>query len=194
MTTTSAYQPMQIGDFVCFMDSCDLSVPIPKLWYLLRIQPNREMTVEDKLRGRGVSTYLPKEKRTVKGVWSRRILRTMPIFPGLLFVPDFEADIRRLKNLAEGIIGFVTFGESAAFARPETMTKIRNLETTLDIPPKDRPRSYAIGQAVRIVDGPFDMWEGTIERLDSHGRLRVLLNVLERETPVEMDESQIEAV
>lgn len=192
--TATAYKPLEIGDFAGFMDSCDVSLPIPKLWYLLRIQPNRELTVEDKLRGRGVSTYVPKEKRTVKGVWSRRVLRTVPIFPGLLFVPDFEADIRRLKALAEGIIGFVTFGERAAYARPETMTKIRFVETTLDIPPKDRPRAYTIGQMVRIVDGPFDMWEGPIERLDSHGRLRVLLNVLERETPVEMDEGQIEAV
>lgn len=187
-------QLLRIGDFVCFMDSCDVSLPIPKLWYLLRIQPNREMTVEDKLRDRGVSTYLPKEKRTVKGMWSRRVLRTVPIFPGLLFIPDFEADIRRLKNLAEGIIGFVTFGDNAAFARPKTMHAIRNLEYTLDVPPSQRKRLYEIGQLVRVVDGPFEMFEGTIDRLDSHGRLKVLLNVMERETSVLMDESQIEAV
>lgn len=194
MTTTTAYQPMQIGDFVCFMDSCDLSVPIPKLWYLLRIQPNREMTVEDRLRDRGVSVYLPKEKRTVRGMWSRRVLRTMPIFPGLLFVPDFDADMRRLKSLAEGIIGFVTFGDRAAYASPKTMHAIRNVENMLDVPPSQRERMYKIGQLVRIVDGPFDMFEGKIERLDSHGRLRILLDVLGCETPVEHDESQIEAV
>jgi transcriptional antiterminator NusG len=190
----SALMELKIGDFAGYMDSCDVAVPLPQLWYLLRIQPNREMTVEEKLAKRGVSFSLPKEKRSVKGTWSRRVLRTIPIFPGLIFVPDFEADIRRLKNLAEGIIGFVTFGDRAAYARPSTMRSIWAMETALDIPPSQRPRAYAIGQLVRIVDGPFDMWEGKIERLDSHGRLRVLLNVLERETPVEMDESQIEAV
>ena len=190
----NAYQPLQIGDFVGFMDSCDVSLPIPKLWYLLRIQPNREMNVHDRLVDRGISSYLPKEKRSVRGTWSRRVLRTMPIFPGILFVPDFDADVRRLKALADGIIGFVMFGERAAYAAPDTMQKIRKVEIDLDVPPSQRPRMFHLTQKVRVIDGPFDMWEGTIERLDSHGRLRVLLNVLERETPVEMDESQIEAV
>jgi transcriptional antiterminator NusG len=45
-----------------------------------------------------------------------------------------------------------------------------------------------------VIRGPFDMWEGRIERLDSHGRLRVLLDVLSRQVPVELDETQIEPV
>jgi transcriptional antiterminator NusG len=188
------YQQLQIGDFAGFMDSCDVSLPIPKLWYLLRIQPNREMTTEDRLRDRGVSTYLPKEKRTVKGTWSRRVLRTMPLFPGLLFIPDFDADMRRLRSFADGIIGFVKFGEHAAAASLKTMASLRALEAIIDVPPSQRPRAYALGQVVRVVDGPFEFFEGKIERLDTHGRLSVALTIFERETPVVLDEGQIEAV
>lgn len=190
----TALMELKIGDFAGYMDSCDVSLPIPKLWYLLRIQPNREMRVEDRLRDRGVSTYLPKEKRTVKGVWSRRVLRTMPLFPGLMLIPDFEADLRRLKSLADGIIGYVRFGERTAAATPKVMASLRQLEAIIDIPPSQRPRAYAIGQVVRVVDGPFEFFEGKIERLDSHGRLSVALTVFERETPVTLDEGQIEAV
>lgn len=190
----TALMELKIGDFAGYMDSCDVSLPIPKLWYLLRIQPNREMTTEDRLRARGVSTYLPKEKRTVKGTWSRRVLRIVPLFPGLLFVPDFEADMRRLRNLCDGIIGYVKFGDHAAAATPKTMASLRQLEAVTDLPPSQRARAYAIGQIIRVVDGPFEYFEGRIERLDSHNRLSVALTIFERETPVMLDEGQIEAV
>lgn len=190
----TALMELKIGDFAGYMDSCDVSLPIPKLWYLLRIQPNREMTTEDRLRGRGISTYLPKEKRTVKGTWSRRVLRTVPLFPGLLFVPDFDADMRRLRDLCDGIIGYVKFGDRAAAASPKTMASLRLLEAVTDIPPGQRARAYAIGQLIRVVDGPFEYFEGRIERLDSHSRLSVALTIFERETPVMLDEGQIEAV
>lgn len=183
-----------IGDFVGYVETPMEISPMPSLWYLLRIQPNREMTVEEKLSKRGISVYLPKEKRSIKSTWSRRVLRTMPIFPGLLFIPDFEADLRRLKGLAEGIIGYVKFGDRAAAATPKVMASLRQLEAVIDIPVRLRPRAFALGQLVRVVDGPFEMWEGRIERLDSHGRLSVALNIFERETPVMLDEDQIEAV
>jgi transcriptional antiterminator NusG len=74
------------------------------------------------------------------------------------------------------------------------MAALRRIEANLDIPPRDRPRAYTIGQTIRVVDGPFEFFEGKIAELDSHGRLKVLLDIFERETPVEMDEGQIEAV
>jgi transcriptional antiterminator NusG len=184
---------LKIGDFVEPVEVAHTSSPVPKLWYLLRIHPNRELTVEEKLNERGVCAYIPKEKRSVRAGRSRQ-LRVAPIFPGLLFIPDFEADLRRLKDLAEGIVGYVMFGERAAYASPRIMESIRGLEAVIDIPVSKRARKYAIGQLVRVVDGPFNWWEGRIERLDTHGRLRVLLNILEREVPVEMDEDQIEPV
>jgi transcriptional antiterminator NusG len=189
----TALSQLKIGDFVGFMD-VDVALPIPKLWYLLRIHPNRELAVEHKLLDRGVSAWLPKEKRSVRSVWSRRVLRTTPLFPGLLFIPDFEADLRRLKSLAEGIVGYVKFGERTAAATPKVMASLRQLEAAVDIPPSLRPRAYAIGQLVRVLDGPFEMFEGRIERLDSHARLSVALTIFERETPVMLDEDQIEAV
>ena len=183
---------LEIGDFVCFMDSCDLALPIPKLWYLLRIQPNREMTVTDKLRDRGISIVLPIETSSVRGAFGRNVLRQLPLFAGIAFVADFDAKLRRLRELADGIIGFVTFGEEIAAATPKTMSEVRAMETRMRLPYGQR--KYSIGQTVRVINGSFNWWEGPIERLDSHGRLRVLLDVLGRQVPVELDETQIEPV
>lgn len=183
---------LQIGDFAGFMDSCDIALPIPKLWYLLKIMPNREMMVTDRLRDRGVCIQLPVETSSERGAFGRRVLRQKPIFSGIAFVADFDAKLRYLRNLAEGVIGFVTFGEEIAAANAKTMTEVRAFEAKLQLPYGQR--KYALGQKVRVTDGSFNWWEGPIERLDSHGRLRVLLDVLGRQVPVELDETQIEPV
>jgi transcription termination/antitermination protein NusG len=52
---------------------------------------------------------------------------------------------------------------------------------------------FKVNQAVRVVDGPFASFKGLIERLDSNGRLKVLVDIFSRMTPVELDEDQIEA-
>jgi transcriptional antiterminator NusG len=182
---------LKIGDFVEPVDVAPKVKPEPKHWYLLRVHPNRELTIEQKLTDRGVSVYVPKEKRTVPTVWSRRALRTVPIFPGMILIPDFEANLRKLRSLADGIIGYVTFGDCVAIARPEAMDIIRNIEASFDLSPSQRKRKYAVDQQVRVVNGAFEWMEGRIQRLDSHGRLKVLLHIMEREVLVELDEDQI---
>lgn len=186
------YQQLQKGDFVCFMDSCDVSLPIPKLWYLLRIQPNREIPVTNRLRDRGVSIVLPTETAPVRVSRGKKVLRKLPLFSGVAFVADFDAQLKRLRDLADGVIGFVTFGEEVAAANAKTMGKVRDFEARMQLPPSQR--KYALGQQVRVVDGSFNWWEGPIDRLDSHGRLTVLLDVLGGQVPVQLDETQIEAV
>ena len=186
------YQQFQKGDFVCFMDSCDASLPIPRLWYLLRIQPNREIPVTNRLRDRGVSVVLPTETALVRVCRGKQVLRKLPLFSGIAFVADFDAQLRRLRELADGVIGFVTFGAEVAAADAKRMSEVRAFEAKMQLPPSQR--KYALGQKVRVVNGSFNWWEGPIERLDSHGRLTVLLDVLGGQVPVQLDETQIEAV
>jgi hypothetical protein len=181
-----------IGDFVEFVERPALVKPLPKVWYLLRLHPNYDRKAERQLRRRGVSVYVPKEKRTVKGVWNRRMLREVPIFSGGMFIPDFEADLPRLKSIADGIGGFVRFGAEPLCVSLAWMDRIRKFEETMNLNPGQR--KFNAGQHVRIVGGMWDMWEGKIARLDSHYRLSVLIDILGREVPIQFDEDQVEAV
>lgn len=189
-------KPLKRGDFVDFIPHAPAVVacPWPQRWYLFRVVPNREITVEQKLEKEGITVYVPKEMRSVRGVWNRRLLRTVPIFAGIMLVPDFDADVDRLKRMTDGISGTVKFGGNAAWAGPKTIADLRKLEARLAEQPSKRRRDFKAGQAVRVVDGPFTYLEGRFERLDSHGRLKVLLSIFERETSVILDEDQIEAV
>jgi len=181
-----------IGDFVEFIDRPIISERMPSLWYLLRLHPNYDLKAERQCAEHGVMVYVPKEKKLVKSVWGRKVLREIPIFAGAMFIPDFEADLARLKRIAGGIGGFVRNGNEPLAISLSWMDRIRKFEARVQSASGER--KFKINQHVRIVGGQFDMWEGRVERLDNHYRLRVLINLLQGEVPVELGEEQVEAV
>ncbi|WP_168202929.1 transcription termination/antitermination protein NusG [Tardiphaga sp. vice352] len=162
---------------------------------LVRLHPNTEIKVAKRLNDRGVPAYVPQERWSRKSSWNKRVVDIRPIFDGLMFVPadDRYSDLNRMRHLSDGVVGFVRFNNGAfAMARPEAMAAICRLEERLS-PPMGQ-RKYAIGQAVMVTDGPFGLLEGEIDRLDSNGRLRVLLKMLGSQVKVDLDETQIEPV
>lgn len=181
-----------IGDFVGYVEKPAAMARTPKCHYLLRLHPNYDLKAERQLAEHNVESYVPKEKKIVKSVWGRKVERMIPIFSGALFIPDYEADLARLKRIAPGIGGYVKSAGEAMKISIAWMDRIRKFEARVQ--GESGARKFSQGQRVRIVGGQFDMWEGTVERLDRHYRLRVLITLLEREVPVEIDEDQIEAV
>lgn len=184
-----------IGDFVDYIDpraSC-IAAPWKRRCMLVRLHPNTEIKVAERLNQRGVSVYVPQERWSRKTAWNKRVVDIRPIFDGLMFVPSNEdADLNRMRELSEGVVGYVKFNDSFAIAGVDAMEAIRRIEERLSLPMGQR--RYAVNQAVRLVDGPFGMWEGKIDRLDSNGRLRVLLDILGSQVKVALDETQIEPV
>jgi len=179
-------------DFAALATPAVFSVPVASIWYLLRLHPNHDLKAERQLTDQGISVYVPKEQKTVKGVWNRRIEKTVPIFPGAMFIPDFEADIGRLKRYASGIGGFVKYNGAALRLSISVMDQIRKFEVKINRDPTKR--KFKANQRVRIVDGPFELFEGHIAALDSNYRLGVLIELLGREVRITLDEDQVEAV
>ena len=181
-----------IGDFVEYMPQPSISTPMPSLWYLLRLHPNYDLKAERQLHDRGFAAYVPKEKVTVRAVWhrNRSVQKTVPIFPGAMFVPDFDADLEKLKRYASGIGGFVKCAGQALQISLKTMAAIRDFEARRD-PAK---RKFKVNQRVRVNGGPFDSLEGSIERLDPNYRIRILIEFLGARSKLELDEDQVKAV
>jgi transcription antitermination factor NusG len=186
---------LKIGQFVGFVDRPTSRPPRePSHHYMLRVVPNRELAVEEKLKARGVVVYLPKETETRKTGWNRYRARTVAIFAGAIFIPDFEADLRRLKDKADAIIGYVRCESKPVIIRPKMMEAIRKFEKLLDVPAGQRKRAFKVGQQVMVKCGVFEMWMGRVERLDRNHRLSVLVEFLGRMVSVELGEDQVEAV
>ena len=185
-------QLLHKGDFVEFMPRPVIAAPMPQVWYLLRLHPNFDLKAERQLHQHGISAYVPKEIRIVRASRNRRVPRTVPIFPGAMFVPDFDADIARLKSAADGIGGFVKYCGEAVRVSLRVMNEVRRFETKRNRNPDER--KFDVGERVRIVGGAFDMFEGRIDRLDPKYRITVLIELLTREVPVHLEEDQVEAV
>jgi transcriptional antiterminator NusG len=113
------------------------------------------------------------------------------VYPGYLMVQMVltEESWFVVRN-TPGVTGFVGMGNTPTALRSEEVAQIlRRMETTT---PTVRP-TYKPGQKVRIVDGPFNEFVGTVDSIDmDRGKVRVLVSFFGRETPVELDFLQVE--
>jgi transcriptional antiterminator NusG len=113
------------------------------------------------------------------------------VYPGYLMVQMIltEESWFVVRN-TPGVTGFVGMGNTPTALRTEEVAQIlHRMETTT---PTVRP-TYKPQQKVRIIDGPFNDFVGTVESIDmDRGKVRVLVSFFGRETPVELDFLQVE--
>jgi transcriptional antiterminator NusG len=113
------------------------------------------------------------------------------VFPGYVLVNMImsEESWYVVRN-TPGVTGFVGMGNSPTPLRPEEVAQIlRRMEA-------EAPRvkvTFKVGERVRIVDGPFNDFRGTVSEIDmERSKVRVMVNFFGRETPVELDFLQVE--
>jgi transcriptional antiterminator NusG len=119
------------------------------------------------------------------------------VFPGYLLVRmDLDDDSWYVVRNTPGVTGFVGLG-----ARPTPLSR-KEVENILQVKPEDaegtatrksRPKlEYELGESVRVREGPFADFSGTIAEInEDQMKLKVLVNIFGRETPVELDFAQV---
>jgi transcriptional antiterminator NusG len=113
------------------------------------------------------------------------------VFPGYILVNMIlsEESWYVVRN-TPGVTGFVGMGNTPTPLRPEEVAQIiKRMEA-------EAPRikvTFKSGERVRIVDGPFNDFRGTVSEIDmERAKVRVMVNFFGRETPVELDFLQVE--
>ena len=113
------------------------------------------------------------------------------VFPGYVLVNLIltEESWFVVRN-TPGVTGFVGMGDEPTPLRPEEVAQIlRRME---DEAPTYKV-TYRQGDRVRIVDGPFNYFRGTVAEINmERSKIRVMVNFFGRETPVELDFLQVE--
>jgi transcriptional antiterminator NusG len=115
------------------------------------------------------------------------------VFPGYVLVNmKMSEDSWYVVRNTPGVTGFVGMGNDPIPLRPEEVSQIlRRMEAeapTIKV-------TYKIGEKVRIIDGPFNDFHGTVDDIDmDRSKVRVMVNFFGRSTPVELDFLQVEKV
>jgi transcription antitermination factor NusG len=155
-------------------------------WYVVETQRHRERVADAFLSQRSIGTYLP-----LVELWPRPAVGSAvaPMFPGYLFVSP-RAEESHLVLRANGVKGFVCFGGEPAPVGGEAVEYLRSRESADGVIRCGDPSRE--GCVVRIVQGPFRGLTAVVsERLPARERVRVLMEILQRQTSVELPESWV---
>ncbi len=112
------------------------------------------------------------------------------IFPGYILVKMILADDSWLAvRTTAGVTAFVGAGNKPT---PISDKEVDAIKKFMEMEAPTYKASFSVGEAVKIVDGPFADFLGAIDTIDEEkGKLKVLVSIFGRETPVELDFLQI---
>src|SRR5881628_4049331 len=124
---------------------------------------------------------------------SKKIETEQKFFPGYLLVEmELTDDTWHLVRSTPKVTGFVGSGNKPVALPPEAVDEImRNMEAGAE---KPKPKSvFQRGDKVRVIDGPFVNFQGMVEDINpERGRMKVVVPVFGRPTPVELEYYQVE--
>lgn len=172
-----------------------------KQWYAIHTYSGYEEKVAESIRQRAESldmkdkifqALVPKEKQIEIKNGKRKIVEKR-IFQGYVLVQmKLSEDAWYIVRNTPSVTGFVGTGTEPTPVDPEEIEKIQK-RMGLDQP--KHKIDYSVGEVVSIIDGPFKGFDGTISEIDAQkGKLKVLVNMFGRETPVELDSLQVKRV
>ncbi len=173
----------------------------PKMkWYVVHtysgFENKAKKGLEERMRLEGLEEYfgevlVPQEKvAELVGGRTRRTNRKH--FPGYMIVQmELNKETWHLVKSTPKITGFVGNAQNPMPIRAREVERLRKLsEGTVETKPRVQ---YDEGETVRVIDGPFASFNGTVEEVkEEKQKLRVLVSIFGRSTPVELDFSQVE--
>jgi transcriptional antiterminator NusG len=172
-----------------------------RYWFVVHCYSGYEKKVEKGLKQRIASmgmqdqifrVMVPTEEEIDVREGQRKVIQRR-VFPGYILVEmAMSEESWYVVRNTPGVTGFVSSGDKPSPLREDEVAKI--LKRMESEQPKVRV-SYRPGQAVHIIDGPFADFRGTVDEVNMEkGKVRVMVSMFGRETPLELDLLQVEKV
>lgn len=172
-----------------------------KQWYAIHTYSGYEEKVAESIRQRAASldmkdkifqALVPKEKMIEIKNGKRRVVEKR-IFQGYVLVQmKMSEDAWYIVRNTPSVTGFVGSGTEPT---PISEEEIEKIQKRMGLEQPKHKIDYQVGEVVNIIDGPFKGFDGTINEIDSaKGKLKVLVNMFGRDTPVELDSLQVKRV
>jgi len=170
-------------------------------WYVLHTYSGHENSVAInliqrvetmKLEGRVLEILIPTQNK-IQIKRGKKTSIKEKIFPGYMLVKLVLDDETWLAvRTTPGVTGFVGIGSKPTPLPPSEVLSIKKFME------QEAPKykaSFSLGEAVKIVEGPFADFLGTVDHIDeAKGKVHVLVSIFGRETPVELDFLQVSKI
>jgi len=167
-------------------------------WYVIHIQTGYENKVKQALLQRikslgvedSIFDIVVPMRDVVVIKKGKKAKAAEKVFPGYILIKMILNDDSWLVvRTTEGVTGFVGAG-----LKPTPISN-KEVEAIMKFVQQEQPKfktKFSVGEAVKITEGPFADFLGTIEAVDDErGKVRVLVSIFDRETPVELDFLQV---
>ena len=177
-----------------------------KKWYVVRAVSGQENKVkayiETEISRLGLSDYVsqvlvPTEK-VVQIREGKKISKEKVYFPGYVMVEaNLTGEIPHIIKSITSVIGFLgeVKGGSPVPLRVSEVNRMLGKVDELSITADTQNIPFNIGETIKVIDGPFNGFNGTIEKINEEKRkLEVMVKIFGRKTPLELSFMQVEKV
>ena len=177
-----------------------------KKWYVVRAVSGQENKIkayiEHEVNRVGMADYVsqvlvPTEK-VVQVKDGKKISKEKVYFPGYVMIEaNLTGEIPHIIKSITGVIGFLgeTKGGEAVPLRLAEVNRMLGKVDELSVTTENVNIPFSIDETVKVIDGPFNGFNGTIEKINEEKRkLEVMVKIFGRKTPLELSFMQVEKV
>ena len=178
-----------------------------KNWYVIQaysgFEKNVQKTLKERIAREGMEEFfgqilVPVEE--VVGIKNgRKTVSERKFFPGYVLIEmEMTDESWHLVKSTPRVNGFIggTANRPLPISQREVDAIISQVSAVVGSEKKPKPRvEFVVGQQIRVSEGPFSDFNGLVDVVDyERNKLRVLVQIFGRETPVELDFSQVEKI
>ena len=177
-----------------------------KKWYVVRAIGGQENKVkayiETEISRLGLSDFVdqvlvPKEK-VIQVRNGKKVNKERVYFPGYIMVEaNLAGEVPHVIKSVTGVIGFLgeTKGGDPVPLRRSEVNRMLGKVDELSVQNENVAIPFNIGETVKVVDGPFNGFDGTVEKVNEEKRkLEVMVKIFGRKTPLELSYMQVEKI
>jgi len=175
-----------------------------KKWYVVRAVSGQEKKVKDyieaeihhaKLSDHVSQVLIPTEKfYQIRN--GKKISKERNFFPGYIMLEaDLVGEIPHIIKSVTGVIGFLgeTKGGDPVPLRLSEVNRILGKVDELAVSDEELSNPFIVGETVKVIDGPFNSFSGLIEEINEEKKkLKVMVKIFGRNTPLELSYMQVE--